>query len=505
MGKYDKRKTLQDAYDYDNRFPKPAKKTVRERLGESFQCAMDALREVQKAGLQKTIGDALQKMRERWDDFNLFEGIFDLQSQAQGDKIDDYWERRRGAERRAMVAEKRGAKGKEEAQEIMQRWRDQERGRSIMGDRELVDLIELLREDREQHEAAATRTAHQAENDLRFETGAEGEQEPPEPSRLKKMAWYHKSYAHGLIPSPGDRLELGNLINKDFVVKNAKRGMDYIAEKCRSYQVVVLGESATSEGVERRRLAELLAYLKQQSGLTDIGLEIENIYQDEIDFYLQYGTFDPAENEETLEKKIATYQRLQNEMAARDDVASIADLDSFFASVQSDFLFKYGLADYYPILKKARGLGIRVHCIEARTQHATSGLSPDETRAIRDVEIYQNIEFIASGMKQKLLILADGARLAREEHPAENLGDMLAKNRNLQSFRIHLDRDFDSDRDLARMKQRQGSRARPLNSVLFNALGASKTFGIDLSSTVFGLKKFDARTIAPFDGYVKIQ
>lgn len=434
----------------------------------------------------------LGKVREHWPKEGFFEGLTGPSSAGSRSKLAQEMDRKHlGAKKKAEDARAKkmaedAKKAKEEAEEAKKRQEELERN--------------------EQATARATRAALEA---ARFETGAEGEQEPPDPSALKKMIWYHKSYMRGLV-STAERNHLGTLIDGDEIEQGALAAEAYVEEKCKKHTVVLLGESATCEGAEKQFFASAMEVAKK-SGITDIGLEIEDVFQKEIDQYLQTGSFTPQEQSRDYEKLVVRYQELRRKSAGSDDkkaITAIHELEAFQRTVQNQFLFHNGLAEYFPILKKARELGMRVHCIDGRSTPSVD--DRDSDNALRDEALYYGIRRIHS-TGVKLLVLADGARLARKEKPYKNLGDLLAGNKAIDSFQIHLDRNFDADADLRRMKVNQKRTARPLNTVLFTVLQEwsrqrvtageppLSRMGVDMYSRGGGADP------TPFDGYMKIE
>ena len=332
------------------------------------------------------------------------------------------------------------------------------------------------------------------------------------PSKLKKFAWYNLSATPEGFISEAERVKYEQRIDLEHIEESSKDWKDYLSEKIRDNNVVLLGEAHTAETVEKKAVTEFLEQAKE-NGVTDIGLEIEEHLQEYVDRYLETGKFQEADDQVDYEK-VGEYQKLRNEWHVSRSVKSLEAMSAFEKTVKDNFVFSSHFYEHYPILKRVRELGLRVQCIDRNQKYAQEEIDKatddgtfvewkQQKEAERDMRMFEKIKATVAGGDRKMIVLIGSAHLAEGELRHKNLGDLLFDDTSVKSFRVNMDRDFDADITIQE-KTRLG-RDINFNSVLYSALEkrGSGQIGFDLDD--FVLKSGSGQQERfPFDGYVKI-
>lgn len=333
------------------------------------------------------------------------------------------------------------------------------------------------------------------------------------PSQLKRFVWYNLSTTPEGFMTEAERIKYEQHVDLEHIEKSATDWKDYLSEKLKGNDVVLLGEAHTAETIEKNAVTEFLEQAKE-NGATDIGLEIEERLQEYFDRYLETGKFqetdDPADYE-----KVGEYQKLRHEWHASHDIEALKAMSAFEKTVKDNFVFRGYFYEHYPMLKQARELGLHVRCIDGNQKYTQEEIDQaldagtfvewkQQKEADRDVRMFENIRATVAGGDRKMVVLIGAAHLANGELRHKNLGDLLSGDTSLKSFRVNMDRNFDTDITMRETKGKLGENIN-LNSVLYNNLekrGLGQ-IGFDLQDSV--LKPANGqREKFPFDGYVKI-
>lgn len=332
-------------------------------------------------------------------------------------------------------------------------------------------------------------------------------------SQLKRFVWYNLSATPDGFMNESERVKNEQLLDFGYIEQAKQDWQNFLSEKIAENKVVCLGEAHTAEMIEKNAVLEFLEQAKK-SGISDIGLEIDESLQEYFDCYAETGKFQESDSPDDYER-VGEYQELRQEWHRTGDIEKLKAMSAFEETVKDNFIFSGCCYENYPILKKARALGIRVHCIDASQKYSREEVDQaldDEAfteweqkkEADRDQRMFDNIHEVVAGGKGKMLVLLGAAHLAKGEMQHKNLGDLLSADKTLKSFRVNMDRDFDSDVMIKEVKRNLSGDIN-LNSVFYNALqqkGIDKV-GFDLNSSVLVDGEKQEREF-PFDGYIKI-
>ncbi|MFA5987260.1 MAG: hypothetical protein WC797_01235 [Candidatus Paceibacterota bacterium] len=310
-----------------------------------------------------------------------------------------------------------------------------------------------------------------------------------------------------------ERSQYEKFLNIENLKQNQQNWQNYLSKKIKINDVVCLGEAHTAETIEKTAVMGFLEQA-QENGLTDVGLEIEERLQEYFDRYLETGKFQETDNPDDYEK-VAEYQTLRNKWHKTHEVETLKTMSAFEKTVEDNFVLSGHLHEYYYLLKRARELGLRVHCIDSNQKHTQEEIDKafdsgtytewkQQKEEERDQRMFANIRNIVASGKGKILVLLGAAHIAKGEMQHKNLGDLLSDDTTLKSFRVNVDRNFDIDVTAQETKQKLGKSIN-LNSVLYNALekqGIGQV-GFDLDDSVLINGGRQDKNF-PFDGYVKI-
>lgn len=339
------------------------------------------------------------------------------------------------------------------------------------------------------------------------------------PSQLKKCVWYNipnireEFRGHEEFMGEAERSRYEHFLDFDHIEQNQQNWREYLSKKIRENNVVCLGEAHTAEAIEKTTVAEFLEQARE-NGITDIGLEIEERLQEYFDRYLEIGKFQETDNPKDYEKAIE-YQRLRYEWYKTRRIEALHEMMTFEETVADNFVFSGSLYGHYPLLKKARELGLRIHCIDANQRYTHKEIEEainagifieweQQKVAERDRRMFENIKTVVISGKGKILVLLGSAHFAKGELHHKNLGDLLSEDDSIKSFCINMDRNLDTDITMQETKQKSGKDI-SLNSVLYTVLerrGIGQ-IGFDLDDSVL-VKGNKQGGKFPFDGYVKI-
>jgi len=395
------------------------------------------------------------------------------------------------------------------------------------GSQEVLSELEKRKDDPEQKELLAEAekiaglydaTMDDVETEAKLEvatlTGEANEViEQIPPSDLKRFVWYNLSTTPGGFMKEGERLKYERLLGLGHIEEVKKDWQEYLSQKIEENDVVCLGEAHTAETTEKTAVIEFLEKAKEK-GITDIGLEIEERLQEYFDRYLETSKFQDTDNPEDYEK-VAEYQKLRHEWHKTHEIKALKAMSNFEKTVKDNFVFSGTFYEHYPLLKKARELGMRVRCIDANQKYSQEEINQaldtetfvkwkQRKEAERDQRMFENIHETISDGKGKMLVLLGAAHLARGELRHKNLGDLLAGDETIKSFRINMDRNFDTDITMQETKQKLDTGIN-FNSILYTALEKQgiDQVGFDLNDSILKARN-DPRKSFPFDGYIKI-
>jgi hypothetical protein len=333
------------------------------------------------------------------------------------------------------------------------------------------------------------------------------------PSQLKRFVWYNLSATPEGFMKEAEREKLEQILDLSRIEENQRGWREYLSDKIRTNDVVCLGEAHTAETAEKTAVTEFLEQAKE-NGVTAVGLEIEERLQEYFDRYFETGKFQESDNPEDYEK-VAEYQKLRHEWHKTHEMEALKAMSAFEKTVEGNFVFSGYFYEHYPLLKRARELGLRIRCIDANQKHSQEEIDQaldagtftewkQQKEAERDQRMFENIRGVVSGGRGKMLVLLGAAHLAHGELRHKNLGDLLVEDSSIKSSRINLDRNFDEDITMQETKQKLGMDIK-FNSIFYTALekrGISRV-GFDLDDSVLQAGN-GKRENFPFDGYVKI-
>ncbi|PIU79134.1 MAG: hypothetical protein COS72_01215 [Candidatus Moranbacteria bacterium CG06_land_8_20_14_3_00_43_56] len=382
------------------------------------------------------------------------------------------------------------------------------------GDTEQQDLLSESEEVYELHNVQMRGVESEAKLEVASLTGEAHEViEQIPPSQLKKFVWYNLSTTPEGFMKEAERERLERLLDLSHIEENPQGWRKYLSDKIKTNDVVCLGEAHTAEIAEKTAVTEFLEQAKE-NGITEVGLEIEERLQGYFDRYLETGKFQESDNPEDYEK-VAEYQRLRHEWHRTHEIESLKAMSAFEKTMEGNFVFSGYFYEHYPLLKRARELGLRIRCIDANQKHSQEEIDQaldagtftewkQQKEAERDQRMFENIRGVVSGGKGKMLVLLGAAHLARGELRHKNLGDLLLEDSSIKSSRVNLDRNFDEDITMQETKEKLGADIK-FNSILYTALekrGVGQV-GFDLDNSVLQAGN-GKRENFPFDGYVKI-
>lgn len=341
-------------------------------------------------------------------------------------------------------------------------------------------------------------------------------------SAPNKIVSYNLSKSPERIIDEDERKKLEGIIDFDYIKKEANNWKDYLAGKIKNNNVLLLGEAHTAQMAERNEITNFLETAKE-NGVTHIGLEIEEYYQEAFDKFIETGKFADEDNPKDYEK-VFEFLSLLKDKAVKSDKEPLKELMDFEKRLYyENFLFKQSLQHFYPILKEIRELNLKVMCLDSNHRVRTNPKMREEVIKAREEgklkEYYQEMRFRRDstmfentkkglGDSGKMLILMGAlhtARGDRENEEYKSLGSLLQEDQNINSFAINLDRDFDGDPTNTAKKKLPDIN---LNSVLFTAMEKQedwkgKRFGIDLNENILKGEKCEKENF-PFDGYIKL-
>ena len=329
----------------------------------------------------------------------------------------------------------------------------------------------------------------------------------------RSLDWYNLSTNPDSFMTGEERAIYEKSIDFGYIEKAASRWKEYLAEKIKGNQVVLLGEAHTVETVEKDAVVEFLDEAKS-SGITDIGLEINDQLQPLVDHYLDTGRLLESDDP-TIYDKADEHLRLRRAWYIGRSSESLQQLYQFEKDVKGNNLFATNLTEFYPILKKARELGLRITCLDGNESHSQEDIDKaievgnlpawkDSKDAERDETMFKNIRNVLSDKSKKMLVLLGAAHIAKAGLKHKNVGDLLVGEDSVSSCRVNIDRNFDSDVSMQEVKQ-QISDDIDLNSVLYTRLERAgiSDVGFDLTEAV----RLPESTVSgqfSFDGYIKI-
>ncbi|NMC51958.1 ChaN family lipoprotein [Candidatus Kuenenbacteria bacterium] len=343
-----------------------------------------------------------------------------------------------------------------------------------------------------------------------------------------------------------ERSRLESQVDMGQVRERAKNAGEYLSDKIRGNDVVLLGEIHTHETVEKRATARFLEQAKA-AGTTHIGLEIPAYYQEAVDHYMTTGKFDDADDPTDYERVDEYHQLFREQLTAgvdpknqplfdfqRDEGGQYRAIkregvtDEMFAFEQQkmfkkNFLFKNHLDKNYRLLEAIRQSGLRPSCIDANATYGTNqeldrgmeslgrnGVTMETLKAKeaelekqRDIFMMQKIREVVEGGGKMLAILGN-AHVARDSMEGrQNVADLLDET-DIRASSINLDRECDSDAELSFFRREEKVPDTSANSVLFSAIGkdeglADRSIGFDLDQGITGEK-----APAPYDGYIRL-
>ncbi len=332
------------------------------------------------------------------------------------------------------------------------------------------------------------------------------------PSQLKKFVWYNLSTTPEGFMKESEREKYEQFLDLSRIEEIQQGWREYLSGKIQTNDVVCLGEAHTPETIEKNAVMEFLAQAKE-NGITDIGLEIEEGLQEYFDNYFETGKFQETDNTEDYEK-VFEYQRLRHEWYRTHKIESIKAMSAFEETVKDNFVFLASIYEHYPLLKKARELGLRVRCVDANQKYSQEEINraldagtftewKKQKEEERDQRMFENIKNVADG-KNKILVLLGSAHIAKGELGHRNLVDLLSEG-NVKSCIINMDRNLDDDITMQETKKKLGTDI-SFNSILYSALERRGIgwVGFDLDDSVFKAGNGSHGSF-PFDGYVKIE
>lgn len=344
--------------------------------------------------------------------------------------------------------------------------------------------------------------------------------------------------------SAKERGKLESQVNMEQIKERARNAGDYLSDKIRSNDVVLLGEIHTHETIEKRATAGFLEQAKA-AGTTHVGLEIPAHYQEAVDRFMATGKFDDADDPADYEQ-VDEYHRLYREQLAQPEQPKQAqefqkdesgkyqvikpegmtdELFAFERKMRGNFIFKNHFDKDFRLLQGIRESGLTPVCLDANVTYGTNQELDEGMEAIgrgemtldrlktreqeleqqRDIFMTQKIQGVVEGGGKMLAVLGNN-HVAREGMEGrQNVADLLGET-DIKTSSINLDRDCDADAELSYFRREQeNAQDTSANSVVFSAIGkdeslADRSIGLDLDQNITGQ---DAP--APYDGYVRLK
>lgn len=327
-----------------------------------------------------------------------------------------------------------------------------------------------------------------------------------------------------LLLKKEDREKLESVIDMDYVINNSQEINSYLERKIRENDVVIAGECHDSDMIEKNIIMNFLEQAKA-AGLTDIGLEEDYHLQEGILRYLETGVFEEGENPKDYEKideiRNARYEWLNSEENKSELIDRYYNLIEPYEDL---YVFRKGIELYYPLVKKAKELGLGVHCLdhwykisleEANVLREQGKYDEYDERkmAERDENMFKVINSAIEDHKEgkpnrKMLVILGSLHASNGGLSYESLNDLLKKENRLKTFGIQMDRNLDTGKDfISKRTKKKFPDDRSLNSILFSALDNKgiNQIGFDLSEEIV---KKEVRGVERkpflFDGYIKV-
>ena len=376
-----------------------------------------------------------------------------------------------------------------------------------------------------------------------FLTGGLFEKEQRRPKEKNKFftGFYRDRNGEGIKPQERGKME--SQIDMAQIRERAIDASEYLSDKIRGSDVVLLGEIHTHETIEKRAVAGFLEKAKE-AGITHVGLEIPAYYQEAVNHYMSTGKFDEADDPDDYEQ-VDEYHRLYREQLAQPEQSKQAYefqkdeagryqaikpkemTDEFFAferKMRKNYLFKNHFDKDFHLLQEVRESGLIPVCIDANATYGASKELDDGLESIgrgemtvdklegleqeleqrRDKFMLKKIQEVVKG-GGKILAVLGNAHVAQEgKEGRKNVADLLGET-EMKIASINIDRDCDSDAELSFFRREQkNSSETSANSVLFSAIEndknlANRSIGFDLDQNITG-----GKTQAPYDGYIKL-
>lgn len=376
-----------------------------------------------------------------------------------------------------------------------------------------------------------------------FLTGGMFEREKQEPKEKSKFFAGHYLDQNNRGISQRERANLESQVDLDRIREKADNAGEYLSEKIRTNDVVLLGEIHTHATTEKRAVASFLKQAKM-SGTTHVGLEIPAHYQGAIDRYIETGKFD-EDDDPAVYERVDEYHRLFQEQLASghhpEDTIVKSELDpttgryeakkpegmtdemfAFDRETRKNFLFKNKFDKDFRLLQGIRDSGLTPVCLDANATYGASqeldqGLEAlgrgevsaeqlkakeQELEQQRDNFMARKIQEVVAGGGKMLAVLGNYhvERGAMEDRP--NVADLLGQT-DIKTSSINLDRDCDSDPEISFLRQ-ETEPDTSSNSVMFSAIGkeptlADRSIGFDLEPSMVGQSE-----PAPYDGYIRL-
>jgi len=368
-----------------------------------------------------------------------------------------------------------------------------------------------------------------------------GQRRPKEKNKFF-TGFYRNRNGEGIMSQERDKLE--SQVDMGKVRERAKDAGEYLSDKIRGSDVVLLGEIHTHETIEKRAAAGFLEQAKA-AGTTHVGLEIPAYYQEAVDRYMATGKFDEADDPDDY-KQVDEYHRLYREQLAQPKQPKQAyefqkdeagryqavkpegmtdEMFAFERKMRKNYLFKNHFDKDFRLLQGIRESGLKPVCIDANATYGASEELDNGLEAIgrgemtldklkvreqeleqqRDEFMLEKIQEVVKGGGKMLAVLGN-AHVAREGMEGrKNVTDLLGET-EMKTASINLDRDCDSDAELSYFRREQKNAAETsANSVLFSAIGkdegiADRSIGFDLDQSITGEK-----TPAPYNGYIRLK
>jgi len=343
--------------------------------------------------------------------------------------------------------------------------------------------------------------------------------------------------------SAKERGQLESQVNIEQIRESARNAGEYLSDKIRDNDVVLIGEIHTHNTTEKKAVAGFLEQAKM-AGTTDVGLEIPAHYQKVVDHYITTGKFDDADDPADYER-VDEYHQLFHEQMTRghhpeDTIVSTElnqttgkyetikpesmtnELFTFERETRKNFLFKNHLDKDFRLLQGVRDSGLTPVCIDANATYGTNQeldealearvrgkMTAEDLKTMeqeleqqRDIFMTQKIQEVVGGGGKMLAVLG-GYHVERGVmEDRKNVADLLGET-DTKTSSISLDRDCDSDPEISFLRQEEQPDSNA-NSVLFSTISkdetlADRSIGFDLEPGITGQNE-----PAPYDGYVRL-